>query len=223
MMRAIAMWESPRETVGGRTYQYLIGGEAFDWLLLAERLLAATDIDSADLESLLFAGKAPEIGDTKAHRLSDDELREFIGEHKHRAHLNFLYGVVVEEALLYAVELDVAKERVSVNIKDARFEEGLRDPVFERVYGDTRLELLKAFRDERGTANPDHIALSEWREFLYWLFKYRVKNQEPARVASDTRKALAQLSRIQSAADRRDAARSRPSGAEAAAEPTTVG
>ena len=38
---------------------------------------------------------------------------------------------------------------------------------------------------------------------MYWLFKYRVKNQEPARVASDTRKALAQLSAMEAAARRR--------------------
>jgi hypothetical protein len=85
-----------------------------------------------------------------------------------------------------------------------RFEEGAEDPVFERIYGATRLDLLREFREERGAIMADHIALSEWREFMYWLFKYRVKNQEPARVASDTRKALAQLSRIQAAADRRE-------------------
>lgn len=204
MMRTIALWESPRETVAGRQYQYLIGGEAFDWLLLAERLLDDASVPEDDVERMLFQAMPPSSDDTPGHRLTDDELRDFIGEHKHRAHLNFLYGVVVEEALQYAAELDVAKERVSVNIKDPRFEEGARDPVFERVYGATRLDLLREFRDERGAAMADHIALSEWREFMYWLFKYRVKNQEPARVASDTRKALAQLSRIHAAADRRE-------------------
>jgi hypothetical protein len=32
---------------------------------------------------------------------------------------------------------------------------------------------------------------------MYWLFKYRVGTCEPARVASDTRKALAQLSAME--------------------------
>jgi 8-oxo-dGTP pyrophosphatase MutT (NUDIX family) len=204
MMRAIALWESPRETVSGRQFQYLIGGEAFDWLLLAERLLEDAAIPAEDAERMLFEAKPPPSEGTRGRRLSDEELRDLIGEHKHRAHLNFLYGVVVEEALQYAAELDVAKERASVNIKDVRFEEGAEDPVFERIYGATRLDLLRAFREERGAIMADHIALSEWREFMYWLFKYRVKNQEPARVASDTRKALAQLSRIQAAADRRE-------------------
>jgi 8-oxo-dGTP pyrophosphatase MutT (NUDIX family) len=210
LTRAIALWESPRETVDGREYRYLIGGEAFDWLLLAERLLDAAELAApgavplAESEHLLFEGRAPatDITAPPYARLTDERLRELIGEHKHRAHLNYLYGVVVEEALQYAVELDVAKERVSVNMKDPRFEEGAFDPVYERIYGRTRADLLTEFRAEKSQPLTSHISLSVLREFMYWLFKYRVKNQEPARVASDTRKALAQLSRIEATAGR---------------------
>jgi hypothetical protein len=38
--------------------------------------------------------------------------------------------------------------------------------------------------------------LSDLHEFTYWLFKHRVNNSDPARVASDTRKGLAMLSRL---------------------------
>jgi 8-oxo-dGTP pyrophosphatase MutT (NUDIX family) len=206
LMRAIAVWEAPSETVDGRTYRYLVGDEAFDWLLLAERLLetAPAQVPEPEAERLLFDGVAPAEDLTeRPARVDDERLRGYIGEHKHRAHLNYLYGVLVEEALQYAVELDVAKERVSVNIKDARFEEGARDPVFERIYNRTCDDLLREFRGERSLRHTSHIALGELREFQYWLFKFRVKNQEPARVASDTRKALAQLSRIDAAATRR--------------------
>lgn len=206
LMRAIALWEAPAEIVDGRTYRFLVGGEAFDWLLLAERLLDAAQgrVPQPDAERLLFAGVTPaeDISERPA-RLDDERLRAFIGEHKHRAHLNYLYGVLVEEALQYTVELDVAKERASVNIKDVRVDEGARDPVYERIYGRTRDDLLGEFRSERSIPHTTHIALGELREFQYWLFKYRVRNQEPARVASDTRKALAQLSRIDAAASRR--------------------
>jgi hypothetical protein len=78
----------------------------------------------------------------------------------------------------------------------------------DAALGRTRGDLLGEFRDERGALRSELISLSELREFLYWLFKYRVKNQEPARVASDTRKALAQLSSIEAASRRR--ARSKP-------------
>jgi hypothetical protein len=63
--------------------------------------------------------------------------------------------------------------------------------------------LLRDFRAERRLPPLPHISLTEMREFVYWLFKYRVGHSEPARVASDTRKALAQLSAIEDAARRR--------------------
>src|SRR5688572_10397351 len=38
VLEAIALWQSPEETYGERHFRYLVGSEAFDWLLLAERL-----------------------------------------------------------------------------------------------------------------------------------------------------------------------------------------
>jgi 8-oxo-dGTP pyrophosphatase MutT (NUDIX family) len=221
LMQAIALWQQPGEIVDGRQYRYLIGDEAFDWLLLAERLTAAaeTRIPPAERERLLFEGRGPAELSAEAHvsngavRVSDEQLRALIGESKHRAHLNYLYGVTVEEALQYAVELDVSKERINVNIKDARAGDAVRDPIYERIYGRPRTELLAEFREEAGQPNSPNISLAELHEFMYWLFKFRVKNQEPARVASDTRKALAQLSAME-AAVRRAGPRQRPQPAE---------
>ena len=211
LMRAIALWQSPGETVDGRPYRYLIGGEAFDWLLLAERLLDAAEIAAPGAipanarERLLFEGIAPPADDVldRPARLDDDRLRDMIGEHKHRAHLNYLYGVVVEQALQYAVELDLAKERGSQNIRDPRFDVETYDPIYDRIYNHPRAELLRDFREGQSLKDTAYITLSELHEFYYWLFKYRVANQEPARVASDTRKALAQLSRIEAVTGRR--------------------
>ncbi|MEX2227900.1 MAG: NUDIX domain-containing protein [Dehalococcoidia bacterium] len=202
LMQAIALWQQPDEQVGARHFRYLIGGEAFDWLLLAERLLreAPDAVPDDEAERLLFEGRAP--GEEHGARIADERLREMIGETKHRAHLNYVYGVIVEEALQYAVELDLVKELVSVAIKDPRDPEHARDPLYERIYGRGRSELFAEFRAERGQRAGRTISLSELREFMYWLFKYRVKNAEPARVASDTRKALAQLSSIEDAVRR---------------------
>jgi 8-oxo-dGTP pyrophosphatase MutT (NUDIX family) len=204
MMDAIAVWEQPRECVDGREFSYLIAGEAFDWLLLAERLAGAApaSVPPAELQRLLFEG-VPPAGDGAA--LDDDRLRRLIGEAKHRAHLNYVYGVTVEEALQYCAELELAKERVNVSLRDVREDEAPVDPVYERIYGRPRRELLAEFRGGRPAPGDRAISLPEIREFLYWLFKYRVKNQEPARVASDTRKALAQLSAIDAAVRRRRA------------------
>ena len=209
MMAAIALWERPEETVDGRQYRYLIGGEAFDWLLLAERLVAAAGqrIPGDEAERLLFEARAPADPDEVAiapmpARLSDERLRDLIGESKHRAHLNYLYGVTVEEALQYAVELEVSKERGAANIKDPRAEEAAVDPVYERIYGRPRADLVREFREAASLPHSQHMSLTEFREFMYWLFKYRVEKQEPARVASDTRKALAHLSAIEDAVRR---------------------
>ena len=42
--------------------------------------------------------------------------------------------------------------------------------------------------------------LNEWR---YWLFQYRIKNCDPEKVASDTRKGLAVLQRLEMCAKAR--------------------
>jgi 8-oxo-dGTP pyrophosphatase MutT (NUDIX family) len=199
LMDAVAAWERPEEEVGGRRYRYLVGGEAFDWLLLAERLLgeAGDRVPSPEAAALLFHGTPPGDG---GRPLDDARLRGLIGEAKHRAHLNFIYGVTVEEALQYAVELDLQKERVTLTIRNRWEVQEERDPVFQRIYGKGRGALLAEFRaatQARARGLPAGISHAEHREFLYWLFRYRVQNTEPARVASDTRKALAALSAIE--------------------------
>jgi 8-oxo-dGTP pyrophosphatase MutT (NUDIX family) len=205
MMEAIALWERPSERVGDRDFCYLIGGEAFDWLLLAERLVEAAPVavPQTEIERLLFESVPP--GSDATGGIDDARLRELIGDAKHRAHLNYVYGVTVEEALQYCAELELAKERVNISLRDAREEDVPLDPVYDRIYGRPRRDLVAEFRAERGLPDGDVISFAQMREFLYWLFKYRVKNQEPARVASDTRKALAQLSAIEAAVRRRRA------------------
>src|SRR5688500_20377354 len=99
LLGAIGDWRIPEERIGDRTFQYICGGEAFDWLLLAERLLdEATDlIPWRELEALVFDGRWP-------IEMDDDQFAARIGAAKHRAHLNYLYGVLVEQALQLAIE-----------------------------------------------------------------------------------------------------------------------
>src|SRR3954471_13704102 len=61
VLDAIARWPLPQELVGGRYYRYLIGGEAFDGLLLAERLVDAIEdfVPEEEREALLFRGRPP--------------------------------------------------------------------------------------------------------------------------------------------------------------------
>jgi 8-oxo-dGTP pyrophosphatase MutT (NUDIX family) len=189
LLEAVAVWRPADEQVGDRHYRYLIDGEAFDWLLLAERLLECIDgrVPEAERDALIFCGQMPlEVGDAC--------FRETMGEAKHQAHLNYLYGVTVEEALQLAVEEEVLKER-RTRVWGSR--EAVDDVVFQRIYGRGHQELLAEFRSQRKLPEGDSVSYQEMKELTYWLFKHRLRQCDPARVASDTRKALAQLSRLE--------------------------
>jgi hypothetical protein len=197
LLETIADWEAPLEVVAGRTYQYLIDGEAFDWLLLAERLCLDTDvaIPATERDDLLFFGRMPRT-------LDDDEFRHAIGDAKHKAHLNFVYGVAVEEALQLVIEEEVLKEQRSLVWNSG---ENVERIVFERIYGHSRDDLLDVYLTGRGMPVTGEMTYGDYKSFIYWLFKYRMNQSDPARVASDTRKALAQLSQLEGAARRRGA------------------
>lgn len=194
LLETIARWPLPEETIDDRTNRYLVGGEAFDWLLLAERLCDAIVglIPDEEQQALVFFGRLPV-------ELTEEEFRRLIGYPKYRAHLNFVYGVILEEVLQLVAEEDVAKEMRSRVWENHR---SVGDEAFQRIYGRSHQELLSAFRQERGLpAGPD-IALAEWKEFTYWLFKYRLRQCDPARVASDTRRAMAMLQRLEACRSR---------------------
>ena len=195
LLKAMSRWDQAEEVIDERRYRYLLGGEAFDWLLLAERLVEELDgaVSTRDCEALLYHGHPP-------IEIEEEEFQALIGTPKYQAHLNFLYGVVVEEALQLAVEEEMAKEQ-HAHVWSAAEIDGAG--VFYRIYGKSQIELLQEFQKERGIAPSDSLDLTELKEFTYWLFKYRVKTGEGARVASDTRKGLAALSRVEAAFRRR--------------------
>jgi hypothetical protein len=189
LLQAIARWPLPEETVGKRHYRYLVGGEAFDWLLLAERLCEAVSdlIPREEHEALVFFGQLP-------LDLSEEEFRRLMGHAKYRAHLNYLYGVALEEMLHLVVEEDVYKEQRS-RVWENHL--SVEEEAFQRLYGRSRQDLLCQFRQEQGVAETATISLTQAKEFTYWLFKYRLRYCDPARVASDTRRALGMLRRLE--------------------------
>jgi len=186
LLEAIGLWPDGDETHNGRHYQYLIDGEAFDWLLLAERLCQAVDdlLPEEEKMALLFHGQPP-------LKLSNSKFKALIGSTKYRQYLNYFYGVTVEESLILAVQEEIRKEK---RISGYNKEYNLSDEVYQRIYGATRPVLLKRFRREKGYPRLKNISLTELKEFSYWLFKYRLKNCDKARIGSDTKKALEYLS-----------------------------
>jgi hypothetical protein len=189
VLEGVGQWPLVEEEVDGRCYRFLVGGEAFDWLLLAERLCEALGdlTPEEEREALLMHGRFPT-------EVPDETFRRLLGAAKYRAHLNFRYGVQVEEALQVSVAQEVQKERLCRVWENGHID----DDVCSRIYGATRPELFARFQRECGLSG-DSVSLSDLHEFTYWLFKHRVNNADPARVASDTRKGLAMLSRLSAA------------------------
>lgn len=192
LLEAIRLWDHPRERYRGSWQTYVIQDEALDCLLLAERLAAeAWDVlPRQEVVEFLFNGKPPVP-------LSEEEVRELLGPWKYRAYLNFFYGVTIEEALIFATEQEIRRESPI-----GLYFEGQRDDAYERIYGATQRELVAEFRGEAPTATPISIDYAEWKELVYWLFKRRLRHCLPPRVASDTKKALAELRRQYAATGR---------------------
>ena len=189
LLTAIGERSAPSETVDGVRLDYLIGGEAFDWLLLAERLLReapAGRVPVAAVERLLFEGELPE-------EMSDARFKSLLGPEKYRAHLNHFYGVVVEEALWHAVEREVEKER---SVRGLQHPFGVQNLISERLYRAELMPLLRQFQREHGRARRVRLTLAESHAFTYWLFKRRIANSDQARIASDTRKGLRMLNEL---------------------------
>lgn len=188
LLEAMALWTAPEETYRGRKYRYFIGGEAFDWLLLAERLCMAVKgrVPKAEREELLLHGRLPPAFDKST-------FKDLLGVDKYRGYLNYYYGVTVEEALQLATELEVHKRHASNGIQ---YRDDFADEGYAKIYRAPRTELLKQFREETGSPARRSVSLSESKEFTYWLFKLRLEVSDGAKIASDTKKGLEQLRRM---------------------------
>ena len=185
LLETISMWRSPEEQYNGERYLYLVGGQAFDWLRLAERLCDEIKgvVPEDEITALLFFDRPPV-------KLTDAEFKQALGPAKYRAYLNFLYGVLVEQALLLAGIYEVRKATI-VPLKP----EEEAASAYRQVYHAELADLLEAFQREMKYPHRVSLTLTEAKEFTYWLFKYRVKTSEKSRIASDTRKALALMYR----------------------------
>ena len=176
LLEAMGRWTATEEVFRGRRYSYLIQGEALNWPLLGQRLLREIDlpIPAAQRERLL-KGFFPAD-------LSRHDVRRLLGAEKHRAFLNYWYGVVVEHALQKAVEGEVRKEQMSRGLSPRG---QVAEQAFKKIYNEPRSALLARFQDSEGETPSD-----EGSAFIYWLFKLRLSQSEKERVASDTRKGL---------------------------------
>ena len=118
------------------------------------------------------------------------EFRQCIGDAKHRAYLNYLYGVVVEDALLVDIEREVRKERRAL----VSYRKGcVIEEAYRRIYGTGRAGLWQHFHDKNGVRLDGLTDSVNEKEFSYWRFKYRLEYCDKEKVASDTRRGLRQM------------------------------
>jgi hypothetical protein len=185
LLRTVRVWSSPEEDYQGRHYRYVVDKEAFDWLVLTERLCEELDglVPEKERTDLLFFGIPP-------LELSKDQFKNLIGASKYRGHLNYFYGILVEHFLILSVIEEIRKKKRALGLND---DNGVVDEAHQRIYGATQSALLKLFRSERHYPQLRSIRLGELNEFTYWLFKYRMKTRDKSCVASDTKKALTKL------------------------------
>lgn len=196
LLQAMGQWSLTHESVAGRDWRYVIGGEALDGLTLAQRLCLEIPeaIPPFELESLLFHGRWPE-------RMSAERLRQLIGPYRYTALLNFRFGIVVEEALQLVAEESIRKSRLARCYQDSDY---VIEDAYRHLYGDTQANLIAEFlrvSDAASDSTPESMPLHVWQEFTYWLFKRRVRKWHPARVASDTRRGLERLRELHDASE----------------------
>jgi len=195
VLETIAKWPLASEQRAGEVWDYLIGGEAFDWRLLAQRLLEECGSSIGEdkwrewlSDPVLFAG------------FEEPEFMRAVGVDKGRAHLSYFYGVTVEQALICAVEEEVTHRRVA---SGRQLSDQSLEAAYETLYGNSRDQLWEVFKLEAGIKAPrdgwrhrDEHTLGSEDAFTYWLFKLRMERSDPAKIASDTRKGLAKLERM---------------------------
>ena len=192
LLEAVGLWTLPQEVHEDRRYHYLIGGEAFDWLVLAERLSPELDgaVPEEERESML-------LNDRLAQEVTPEIFRDLLGTNKYRGYLNYWYGVVVEESLQLSVEEDVRKRQIARCYPDS---EDLVEEAYNHLYGLTRSALLIEFRRHANIPLRRALSLTDLKEFTYWLHKRRLEMWDPARVASDTRRGILKHRQLEQAA-----------------------
>ena len=105
---------------------------------------------------------------------------------------------MLEEALQLAAEEEARKRHLARCFTDT---EDLVEEAFRQLYQKSRSELLEEFRAGARMDRRRGMNLTDLKEFTYWLHKRRIDLWDPARVASDTRKAITRLEKLRSNAE----------------------
>ena len=90
---------------------------------------------------------------------------------------NFYYGIIIED-LIY---IQKSQQYLKNSIYTTNEYDG-----YEEIYGKNINLLFQQFAKITKFTNQTKINLYTYKEFIYWLFKFRIKNSDKTKVASDT-------------------------------------
>ena len=168
----ISDWDISEEFYRGYKYKYWINNEAFDWMTLTERLGSAIKsyLNKKKYHELIFTGLLP-------NKSSYEYMKKVISKNKLSQMRNFYYGIIIED-LIY---IQKSQQYLKNSLNDINGYDG-----YEEIYGKNINLLFQQFAKNIKFTKQSTINLYTYKEFIYWLFKFRIQNTDKTKVASDT-------------------------------------
>lgn len=189
VLESISLWTKPKENYNNRNLIYFLDGEAFDWLVLAERLcyeINDFNLYKEEIEEFITHGTLPET-------ISLSNFKNLIGISKYRGYLNYFYGITIEESIMISVENEIQKRNLS---NGNQFSQDYSEEAFQNIYLLDQASLLNYFYEEQNIKPKKTFSITEVKLFTYWLFKYRLKSSDKSRSASYTKKGITEFYNI---------------------------
>tara|TARA_Y100001970_G_C14227029_1_gene856316 strand:+ start:1541 stop:2203 length:663 start_codon:yes stop_codon:yes gene_type:complete len=179
-MKIIGHWPLKSEKIDNIEYQYWVNDEAFNWHLLATRIIfSITEANNKQILNKLLHS---------TYLLPGTDQRKIINlfsPDKYRAHLNFIYGVVLEEVIICFNEMEKNKDVINqFNASDAI------NAVYLDLYGYNFSEFIRVYEFEKKIKLDEFNSLYSYYDFLYWSWKYRLKKSTPEKIAYDSQSGI---------------------------------
>ena len=150
----------------GELTNILIFKEGFNW---KSALIPILNLNFSLIEIFNFYEKIINLG-------NQFKLKDLMPSRLYSAHLNYFYGVVVEQAIREIKRKDIEKEK---NIISESSFDYISNEIFNFLYGNTKLNLWREFAlnfrlKSKSYYVPSKIYCNESDNFDYWLSKKRI-------------------------------------------------
>ena len=190
ILSMIRLWKIKKNS----HYDYLVGNEALNWKRLAVQILNNIKIKENLLIEIYQWLSIPEI----YSGLSEFQFRQLIGFEKYTSYLSYFYGVLIERSILCYVERENYKKRIS----NGKSTVNVLNVSYEHIYGFSFINLYEEYCKKSAILNKKHYEYDD-ENFTYYCFKKRIKDSEPAKLASDTKKGTIFLQELMRSEEKR--------------------